>query len=84
MNYGAAVTVIGDPEDAPENIVVIPTGNLGFALRVDEVWRLVDLIDAGALPAATATPAKSPVHGLYRGFPQNWNGKTKFSGMPRQ
>ena len=85
VNYGTAMTLIGDPEDAPEDIVIIPTGNLGFAVRVDEVWNLVDLIDAGALPAAVATPpAKDPVHGLYQGFPQNWNGKTKFSGVPRQ
>jgi len=82
VNYGTAMTVIGDPEDAPENIVIIPTGNLGFALRVDEVWKLIDLIDAGALQAAVATPAKGPVHGLYRGFPENWNGKTTFSGVP--
>ena len=82
VNYGTAMTVIGDPEDAPEDIVIIPTGNLGFALRVDEVWKLIDLIDAGALQAAVATPAKGPVHGLYRGFPKNWNGKTRFSGVP--
>jgi hypothetical protein len=82
VNYGGAVTVIGDPEDAPEDVVIIPTGNLGFAIRVDEVWRLVDLIDAGALPAEVATPATGPVHGPYRGFPENWNGNTRFSSVP--
>ena len=81
VNYGTAMTLIGDPEDAPEDVVIIPTGNLGFAIRVDEMWRLVDLIDAGALQAAVATPAKDPVQGLYRGFPENWNGKTRFSGV---
>ena len=81
VNFGSAVTIFGDPEEAPEEIVVIPTGNIGFAIRVDEVWKLIDLIDAGALQAEVAASPQDSVHGIYRGFPEDWNGKTTFSGV---
>ena len=84
VNFGSAVTIFGDPEEAPEEIVVIPTGNIGFAIRVDEVWKLIDLIDAGALQAEVAASTQDSVHGIYRGFPEDWNGKTTFSGVTGQ
>ena len=84
VNFGGAVTIIGDPDEAPEEIVVIPTGNIGFAIRVDEVWKLIDLIDAGALQAEVAASPQDSVHGIYRGFPEDWNGKTTFSGVTGQ
>ena len=81
VNYGGVETVIGDPEENPEEVVSVPTGNIGFAIRVDEVWKLIDLIDAGALPAEVAASTQDSVHGVYRGFPEDWNGKTTFSGV---
>ena len=83
VNYGGIETVIGDP-DAPEEGIWIPTGNIGFAIRVDEVWKLIDLIDAGALQAEVAASPRASVHGIYRGFPEDWNGKTTFSGVTGQ
>ena len=84
VNFGTAVTIIGDPDEAPEEIVVIPTGNIGYAIRVDEVWELIDLIDAGALQAEVAASTQVSVHGIYRGFPGDWNGRTTFSGASEQ
>ena len=78
VNYGGAGTVVGDPAGPPEDLVFVPTGNVGVAVRVDEAWKMVDMIDAGALQAEVAASSKEAVHGNYRGFPEDWNGKTMF------
>ena len=63
----------------------IPTGNIGFGIRVDDVWRLVDL-GARGTSARTAVsgrrvvmrrlPTRDYPHSTYQPLPENWNGET--------
>ena len=72
--YGIGI-VVPDPDGMDVERYFIPT-NLGVAIRVDEVWTLVDLIDAEAEPSGTPAGRGYPFDS-YRGFPENWNGKTR-------
>lgn len=63
----------------------IPTGNIGFGIRVDDVWRLVDLGSSGTSPRITISsknvflrrlPIRDYPHNTYQPFPLNWNGQT--------
>ena len=49
VSNAGIVEIVVDPEGAP---TVIPIGDLDFGVRVDEVWTLIDLIDAAAEPPA--------------------------------
>lgn len=63
----------------------IPSGNIGFGIRVDDVWRLVDLGESGT-SARTAVSGRRILmrsltsqdypHATYQPFPENWNGET--------
>ena len=53
----------------------VPT-NLGLAIRVDEAWTLVDIIDADAQPSVTPAGRDYPFDS-YQALPENWNGKTR-------
>ena len=54
--------------------VMIPIGNLDFGIRVDEVWSLIDLIEAGG--AAPAAGSRDYPHASYRAYPKDWNRQT--------
>ena len=69
--YGIGIVVPG-PDGMDVETYFIPT-NLGVAIRVDEVWTLVDLIDAVAEPSATLAGRAYPFD-TYQAFPENWNG----------
>ena len=66
VNFASVVTFAVD-EDGYS--VVIPVGDLDFGIRVDEVWDLIDLIEADAEPP----PAGSRVypHATYRAYPED-------------
>ena len=64
-------TVVVDEEGFP---VMIPIGDLDFGIRVDEVWALIDLIEAGG--AATAAGSRIYPHASYRAYPKDWNRQT--------
>ena len=69
--YGVGIRV-PQPDDMEVRWYFIPM-NLGVAVRVDEVWAMVDLIDAEVpTPPARAYPFDS-----YQAFPENWNGVTR-------
>ena len=77
VNFAAYGTGIRVPE--PDSIEVdwyfIPM-NLGVAVRVDEVWAMVDLIDAEA-PPPPPPPGRDYPFDSYQAFPENWNGRTR-------
>ena len=57
----------------------IPTGNIGFGIRVDEVWELIDMSIAGkavALPVSSHRRERLDRSGVYLPFPLNWDGTT--------
>ena len=57
--------------------VWVDSGNVGWGIRVDEVWRVIDLIATVSSSARfEAAPDASPALTPYRAFPENWNGKT--------
>ena len=69
--YGIGIRV-PQPDDMEVRRYFIPM-NLGVAVRVDEVWAMVDLIDAEApTPSGRDYPFAS-----YQAFPENWNGVTR-------
>ena len=52
----------------------VPTGNIGFGIRVDEVWTMVDWLDASASAAThRIAPSKRAYPGVYRAFPEGWD-----------
>ena len=74
VNFGSYIRVVFglDPDDMDIRRYIVPVG-LGLAIRVDEVWAMVDLIDAEVpTPPARAYPFDS-----YQAFPENWNGVTR-------
>ena len=64
-----------DPDDMEIRRYRVPVG-LGLAIRVDEVWAMVDLIDAEATPPSTPPGSAYPFDS-YQAFPENWNGVTR-------
>ena len=74
--YGRGIRV-PDPEEMDVTWYFIPM-NLGVAIRVDEVWTMVDLIDAATPPPAPPTPpGRAYPYDSYQAFPENWNGLTR-------
>ena len=58
--------------------VRIPIGNLNIGIRVDEVWELVDHVEAmEGQPLAAPSPPRATA-GSYQPFPENWNGETVY------
>ena len=59
-------------------------GSISFGIRVDEVWDLIDHIDAQssavaeapALAPSAATPLGDYPFDTYQPFPEHWNGET--------
>ena len=65
----------------------VPSGNIGFGIRVDEIWRLIDHVDSlvptarvnpetGELQARPLLPEHDYPHPNYQPFPENWNGES--------
>ena len=65
----------------------VPSGNIGFGIRVDEVWRFIDHVEnlvpsakvnpgSRRLQARRLLPASDYPHATYQPFPENWNGET--------
>ena len=55
----------------------VPSGNIGFGIRADEVWRLIDFLSSGkpVVLHEDTQRAKRPVgSGRYFPFPRYWNG----------
>ena len=48
--------------------MVIPVGDLNFGIRVDEVWDLIDLIEADAEPPPAGS--RNYPHATYRAYPE--------------
>ena len=67
---GVGVVVV-DEEGFP---AMVPIGDLDFGIRVDEVWTLIDLIEAGG--AAAAAGSRDYPHASYRAYPKDWNRQT--------
>ena len=58
--------------------VRIPLGELNFGIRVDELWELVDHVEAmEGQPLVAQSPPRAPA-GSYEPFPENWNGETVY------
>ena len=66
VSFGGVGTIVVDEYG---DLVVIPVGDLDFGIRVDEVWDLIDLIEADAKPP-TAGSRVYP-HATYRAYPED-------------
>ena len=75
MNNAGTETLVFDERTGQPRRV--PTGNIGFGIRVDEVWELADLFDSsvGATTKRVAASKQSALDG-YQAFPENWDGTT--------
>jgi len=77
-NSGTERLTIDATTGAPTRI---PSGNIGFGIRSDEAWRLVDLFSSSKpviLNEPTRSSKKFVGSGRYFPFPVNWNGLTVF------
>ena len=74
-NSGTEKLVVDASTGRPQRI---PTGNIGFGIRIDEVWRMIDAIEASRKSSHLSRVRTSGSHRLdaYRAFPENWNGLT--------
>ena len=67
--------------------VLIRTGAIGLAIRVDEVWTAIDLWEqqrsaTGSHPTRrVAQPTNRHRPTSYHAFPKNWNGETTSAGI---
>ncbi|MDE0217980.1 MAG: serine protease [Spirochaetaceae bacterium] len=78
VNFAGYGTVIPVPE--PDGMEVVPhliPMNLGLAIRVDEVWAMVDLIDREEAGPPSTPPGSAYPYDSYQAFPENWNGLTR-------
>lgn len=69
VSFAGIGTVVEDSEGFP---TVIPIGDLDFGIRVDEVWTLIDLIEAATKPPAAGS--RGYPYPTYRAYPDAWNG----------
>ena len=75
VNFAGYGVFVPEP-DGTIGGTFIPT-NLGLAVRVDEVWTLVDMIDAEEAELPSTPAVGEYPFDSYRAFPENWNGKTR-------
>lgn len=68
VSYSGVTVIPVDEEGYP---VPIPVGDLDFGIRVDEVWTLIDLIEADPASAAPAVDSRAYPHRAYHAFPAN-------------
>ena len=54
----------------------VPTGNIGFGIRVDEAWGLIDYFDSSVATTRRVAATRRKVLGTYQAFPRNWDGTT--------
>ena len=67
VNFSGIGASVVDTEGFP---TVIPIGDLDFGIRVDEVWTLIDLIEAAAQPPPTAGSRGYP-YPTYHAYPDD-------------
>jgi S1-C subfamily serine protease len=75
-NSGTESLVIDQNTGAPSRV---PTGNIGFGVRVDEVWVLIDFLTANkpvALQVGSDRRDRPNANDGYLSFPFNWDGTT--------
>lgn len=73
-NSGTAKLVVDASTGRPQRI---PTGNIGFGIRIDEVWSMIDAIEASRSGLTRVRSSSSSRHpDVYHAFPENWNGLT--------
>ena len=75
-----------DVKDVEGDVYRIARGDIGFGIRVDELWRLRDIAIARvSVPSIAAKrpsislgilPSRDYPHSTYQPFPENWNGET--------
>ena len=76
-NAGTEALVIDQRTGEPRRV---PSGNIGFGIRVDEAWDFIEWVDSGlAKPIAgvqgvhpKALPRSSYPHPAYQPFPPGW------------
>ena len=86
INMGGFERLLLDVETGEAKPQRVPVGNIGFGIRVDELWRLYDIGTArrtvprvAGRRASTALeflPSQDYPHATYQPFPENWNGET--------
>ena len=54
--------------------VWLDSGNVGWSVRVDELWSLIDLVGTSSKFQVVASAA--PALPKYEAFPENWDGTT--------
>ena len=75
VNHAGIVTFAWGTEG---RTVRIPLGELNFGIHVDELWELIDHVEAmEGQPLVAQSPRRSPA-GSYEPFPENWNGETVY------
>ena len=67
VSFAGIETVVEDPEGFPTRV---PIGNLDFGIRADEVWTLIDQVEATADPPAPG--ARAYPYPAYRAYPDAW------------
>ena len=79
VSFAGIGAVVVDDQGFP---TAIPIGDLDFGIRVDEVWTLIDLIEADPDPPPAGS--RSYPYGTYRAYPKNWNGQTRSDHVLQQ
>ena len=80
-NAGTEALVIDQRSGEPKRV---PSGNIGFGIRVDMAWDFIEWLESG--PSAKAIAGNIPVglkeappkpypHATYRPFPPDWDGR---------
>lgn len=79
-NAGTEALVIDQRTGEPRRV---PSGNIGFGIRVDEAWDFIEWLDSASTKAVAADgvvgprrlPLKPYRHPDYRPFPPGWDGR---------
>ena len=79
QGYVVAVNHAGElalVEDEDGNVVEVSRGLIDYAVRIDEAWAIVDMVEASGAAKRVAASSREPV-GDYQPFPENWDGATE-------
>ncbi len=70
-NSGTEKLVINERTGEPERI---PSGNIGFGIRVDEVWDMIEWLNSSSKEvfASKVVGVQKPLIFKYEPFPKNW------------
>ena len=73
VNHAGNAAMVLDDETGL--LVEVSRGLIDYAIRIDEAWAIVDIVEGSGATLRVAASTREPL-GDYQAFPDNWDGST--------